>query len=51
MARGSDMVVVEAKSEDRAQVIASQLGQLGFKAIKDEGDTYAGILSLSKNPA
>ena len=51
MAWGPDTVVVEAKSEDRAQAIASQLAQFGFKAIKDEGDAYAGMLSLSKNLA
>lgn len=51
MAWGPDTVVVEAKSEDRAQTIAYQLGQFGFKAIKDQGDTYAGMLSLTKNSA
>ena len=51
LAWGPDMLTVEAKSEDRAKEIESQLGQLGFKVIKDEDDAYAGLLSLSKNPA
>ena len=36
---GPDTLTVEAKSEDRAKEIASQLGQLGFKAIKNEDNT------------
>jgi hypothetical protein len=48
---GPDMLTVEAKSDDRANEIASQLGQLGFKAIKNEDNAYAGMLDLSKNPA
>jgi hypothetical protein len=50
MAWGPDTVVVEAKSSDRANEIALQLGQLGFKAVEDEDDAYAGMLSLSRNP-
>ena len=50
VAWGPDVLVVEAKSEDRAKEIASQLWQLGFKAINDEADAYAGLLSLSKKP-
>ncbi len=48
---GPDMLTVEAKSPERAQQIASQFGQLGFKVIQDEDDAYAGLLSLSNNPA
>lgn len=44
------MLTVEAKSEARASEIAAQLGQLGFKAIRDEDNAYAGLLDLSKNP-
>ena len=51
MGWGPDMLVVEAKSPARAEEIATQLGHLGFKTIEDEDDTYAGVLSLSKNPA
>jgi hypothetical protein len=51
MAWGPDTVFVEAKSPDRAKEIASQLTQLGFTVVKDEGDAYAGMLSLSRNPA
>jgi hypothetical protein len=47
---GPDMLTVEAKSEDRAKEIASQLAQLGFKPIRNEDDDYAGLLDLSKNP-
>jgi len=51
MGWGPDLLVVEAKSKERAKDITSQLGQLGFHAIESEDDAYAGILSLSKNPA
>lgn len=51
MAWGPNLLTVEAKSHDGAEQIASQLGQLGFKAIPDEDDAYAGMLSLSKNPS
>jgi hypothetical protein len=44
------MLTVEAKSPTRAKEIAAQLGHLGFKAIENEDDAYAGMLSLSKNP-
>jgi len=47
---GPDSLVVEAKSEDRAK-IASQLGHLGFKVIENEDDAYAGMLTVSLNPA
>lgn len=47
MAWGSDALVVEAKSAEIASQISNQLRQLGFKAIEDEADTYAGILTLS----
>jgi hypothetical protein len=50
MAWGPDMLTVEAKSATRAKEIAAQLGHLGFKAIENEDDAYAGMLSLSKNP-
>lgn len=51
MGCGPDLLVVEAKSKERAREITSQLGQLGFHAIESEDDAYAGILSLSKNPS
>jgi hypothetical protein len=50
MGWGTDILLVEAKSPERAKQIASMLGQFGFKAIEDEDDAYAGILSLSINP-
>jgi hypothetical protein len=49
MAWGPETVVVEAKSSDRAKEIASQLARLGFKAVEDESDAYAGMLTLTKN--
>jgi hypothetical protein len=49
MAWGPQTLVVEAKSPERAKEIASQLAQLGFAAIEDENDSYAGMLSLSRN--
>jgi hypothetical protein len=51
MGWGPDALVVEAKSPDRRKEIASQLAQLGFKAVEDEGDAYAGILTLSRDSA
>lgn len=50
MGWGPNMIVVGAKSPDRAREIASQLGQLGFKTIASEDDANAGLLSLSPNP-
>jgi hypothetical protein len=47
---GPDLLTVEAKSSARATEIAIQLGQLGFKVVKNEDDEYAGLLSLSQNP-
>ena len=48
---GPDMLTVEAKSEERVAEIAAQLGQLGFRAIRNDDDAYAGLLNLSRNPA
>lgn len=50
MAWGPDSLVVEAKSAEMASQISNQLRQLGFKAIEDEADSYAGILTLSLKP-
>ncbi len=50
MGWGPDMLTVEAKSQERAAEIAAQLGQLGFKAIQNEDNAYAGMLDLSRNP-
>ena len=48
MAWGPSQLVVEAKSPEQARVIAIKLGQLGFKAVDDEGDAYAGMLTLTR---
>ena len=50
MGWGPDMLTVEAKSDERAKAIAAQLGQLGFKALENEDDAYAGMLNLSLHP-
>lgn len=47
MAWGPETLVVEAKSPELATQISHQLGQLGFKVVEDEADSYAGILTLS----
>jgi hypothetical protein len=47
MGWGSLALVVEAKSADAAARISDQLKQFGFKAVEDEADAYAGILTLS----
>ena len=50
MAWGPDLLTVEAKTAARADEIATQFANLGFKRIDDAGDSEAGMLSLSKNP-
>lgn len=50
MAWGPEALVVEAKSPEARLQIARQLRQLGFKAIEDEADSYAGLLTLSLKP-
>ena len=50
MAWGPETIVVEAKSPEARFQIAHQLRQMGFKAIEDEADDEAGILSLSLKP-
>ncbi len=47
MAWGPNMLVVEAESPERAAEIATLLAILGFAAIQDADDSYAGLLSLS----
>ena len=50
MAWGPNTLVVEAKSAEISSQVSLQLGQLGFKAVDDEADSYAGILTLSFEP-
>lgn len=50
MGWGPDLLTVEAKSPERAELIASRLAQLGFKPIPNEDNAYAGMLDLSPNP-
>jgi hypothetical protein len=47
---GPNLLTVEARGKERAQEITSQLSSLGFQAIDNRGNTYAGLLDLSKNP-
>lgn len=47
---GPDLLTVEANSPERVTDISSRLAQLGFHAIKNEEDSEAGLLSLSRNP-
>lgn len=49
MAWGPRVLVVEAKSAERAREIAAQMEPLGFEAIEDDADRQAGMLSLSKD--
>jgi hypothetical protein len=44
---GPRAVVVEAKSPERAEEISTQLANFGFKAVPNEDDAYAGLLTLS----
>ena len=48
MAWGPETLVVEAKTPERAAEISDLLRQLGFKAIEDENDAYAGMLTLTR---
>jgi len=50
MAWGPNVLVVEAKSPEIASQISNQLRQLGFKAVQDEADAYAGMLTLTLKP-
>lgn len=50
MAWGPSTLVVEAKSSEISSQVSLQLRQLGFKAVEDEADSYAGILTLSFEP-
>ena len=42
MMRGPDSLVVEAKSEERANQIASQLGWFGLKIVADQDELVPG---------
>ena len=46
MGWGPHALMVEAKSPERAAEISAQLANLGFQAIPDPNDNYAGILTL-----
>jgi membrane protein YdbS with pleckstrin-like domain len=48
---GSDTLIVNAESPDRAKLVASQLRPLGFEPIQSEDDAKAGLLLLSRDPA
>lgn len=50
VAWGPQHLVVEAKSADRSREIAEQLAPLGFTAMPNEDDAYAGLLDLSHDP-
>jgi len=51
VAWGENALVVTAKSPEIAERIAAQLAPLGFTAIADENDSYAGLLTLSHRSA
>ena len=50
VAWGPQHLVVEAKSADRSREIADQLAPLGFTAMPNDDDAYAGLLDLSHDP-
>src|SRR5215471_521551 len=50
MAWGPCALVVEANSPEIASQISKQLRQLEFKAVEDEADADAGMLTLSRKP-
>jgi hypothetical protein len=47
MGWGLHALTVQAESSERAVEISSQLASLGFQAVADPADEYAGILTLS----
>ena len=47
MGWGPRALMVEAKSQQRAEEISAQLANLGFQPVPDPDDDYAGILTLS----
>jgi hypothetical protein len=47
---GPNLLTVEARGKVRAAEVATQLGTLGFQAIDNAGNRYAGLLDLSKDP-
>jgi hypothetical protein len=47
---GPNLLTVEAKSDERAKAIASELGSFGFHPLDSEGNAHAGLLDLSKDP-
>lgn len=47
---GADTLIVEAKSDARADEAASLLRQFGFTAMPRDEDKEAGLLMLSRNP-
>lgn len=47
---GPDLLTVEAESPNRSSQIASRLGQLGFRVVKNEDNANVGLLDLSRNP-
>ena len=46
VAWGPEAVVVKAPSRDDALRIETELASFGLKGVEDEGDEYAGILTL-----
>src|SRR5215831_1616483 len=48
MAWGPQTIIVKAQSPETSSQIAAQLANLGFKVVTDDGDAYAGILTLSR---
>jgi hypothetical protein len=48
---GENALVVTARSPEIAERIAAKLAPLGFTAIADESDSYAGLLTLSHSSA
>jgi len=48
MAWGLKALVVEARSPERHKELSELFEQIGFQAVPDEDDAYAGVLALSK---
>lgn len=49
MGWGQKAFVVEAKSPERREELSALFAPMGFSAVADESDAYAGMLTLMKD--
>ena len=49
MAWGPETVVVKAPTRDDALRIETELASFGLRVVEDEGDEYAGVVTMRRN--